>query len=540
MKNITFFMAVLAALICSAGCSSSSNTAEYVRPMTVITTDGEVDDYDSMVRMLLYSNNMDIRGFVYSASQWHWEGDGKGTLLKPENRVQPERNNMMMPGGRQNPGLESMRWIGTKWIQDLIDAYAECYENLRKHDPNYPSPEYLHSIVKMGNTRVEGDIAAPTEGSDFIKGLLLSDESGPLYLQIWGGTNTVARALLSIEEQYKGTSEWDGIHRKVSDKAVLYIIQGQDGTYNTYIEKKWPEIRTIHNGSQFYGIAYGWRQNTPEPWLHYMQGSWFRENIINNHGKLPGKYLGLGIPYPFNDPDDRFGDPETVKRIPGADFNDFISEGDSPAFFHLFDFLGLRSLEHPEWGSAGGRFLQSRDHYWDDPMAEGGFSPFRRPDAEKQDKNKPKVIFNRSQGDFNPYKGEVDMFYPQMRWIEVLQNDFAARADWCVKSYTEANHAPVAAVRGDLDLNVRSGQKVTLQGTATDPDKEEVTLQWWQYREAGTSDAELDLKGADGASVSFIVPADAQPGETFHMILEAADSGTPVLRHFQRVILTVI
>ena len=50
--------------------------------MTVITTDGEVDDYDSMVRMLLYSNNMDIRGFVYSASQWHWEGDGKGTLLK--------------------------------------------------------------------------------------------------------------------------------------------------------------------------------------------------------------------------------------------------------------------------------------------------------------------------------------------------------------------------------------------------------------------------------------------------------------------------
>ncbi len=42
-----------------------------------------------------------------------------------------------------------------------------------------------------------------TEGSDFIKTSLLDDDSSPVYLQIWGGTNTVARALKSIEDQYK-------------------------------------------------------------------------------------------------------------------------------------------------------------------------------------------------------------------------------------------------------------------------------------------------------------------------------------------------
>ena len=66
-----------------------------------------------------------------------------------------------------------------------------------------------------------------------------------------------------------------------------------------------------------------------------------------------------------------------------------------------------------------------------------------------------------------------------------------------------------------------------------------MSLCWWQYREAGTSDAELVLEGADGAKVSFAIPTDARSGETYHLVLEAKDSGTPVLRHFQRVIVTV-
>lgn len=494
-------------IACFAAACAQPVTEDTHHPRTVITTDGEVDDYDSFIRLLLYSNDMDIQAIVYSASQWHWAGDGKGTPFLPENRWEGPREGMSGP--QFDAPKPSHRWIGMDWVPGIIDAYAECYDNLKKHDARYPSPDYLHSIVKVGNIRVEGDMAEPTEGSDYIKDLLLDDVTGPLYLQIWGGTNTVARALLSIEQQYKGTPEWERIYRKVSDKAVLYIIQDQDGTYLNYVQPNWPEIRTIYNGMQFIGFAYIWKRVTPQPFQEVFRGEWFRENIVEGKGPLGALYLGAGIPYPFEDPEDHYGDPEMVKRMPGSDFNDFISEGDSPSYFYLFDFLGLRSLEHPEWGGIGGRFYQSRPRFWKDT------------------------------GDFNPYTGEVDLFYPQMRWAQVLQNDFAARTDWCVKEYADANHMPCVSVKGALDITAKAGEKVVLKASAKDPDGDKVTLSWWQYREAGTSDAVLHIKGANTASASFTVPVDAAPGSTFHIILQGTDNGIPALTHFQRIIVTI-
>ena len=169
-----------------------------------------------------------------------------------------------------------------------------------------------------------------------------------------------------------------------------------------------------------------------------------------------------------------------------------------------------------------------------------GFNPFGRPGPGGAPQEQPKVAFDRSGGDFNPFSGSVDSFYPQTRWVEVLQNDFAARADWCVKDYASANHAPAASVKGSLDRMAKPGEKVTLRGSATDPDGDVVSFCWWQYREAGTSDAVLALDGADTATVSFRIPSDAVSGQTFHLILEAVDSGQPALRHFQRVVVTVL
>lgn len=536
MKRVLSLVPSLLLLLTGiVACQTRVEPQETAKPRTVVTTDGEVDDYDSMVRLLLYANEMDLKAIIYSASQWHWAGDGQGTPLLPENRWEGPRAGM---GGPQiDAPKTSHRWIGTDWVQNLIDAYGKCLPNLLQHDPSYPSADYLKSVVLLGNIRVEGDMAAPTEGSDCIKALLLDDDPAPLYIQVWGGTNTVARALLSIEEQYKGSPEWEAVYQKVCDKARLYLIQDQDGTYRNYVEKNWPDIRMVYNGTQFFGFAYLWERATPQPLQECLKGDWFRKNIVNDHGPLTALYLGLGIPYPFEDPEDHFGDPETVRSRPGADFNDFISEGDSPSYFHLFNvFMGLRSLEHPEWGGIGGRFQETRSRFWKDPMPAGGFSPFRRPGQEEA---APKPVFDRSAGDFNPYSGEVDLFYPQMRWTEVLQNDFAARADWCVKGYADANHAPVAAVKGALDREVKAGETVTLQGMAKDPDGDAVHLGWWQYREAGTSDAELALEETGSGRIRSTIPAEAQPGETFHLILEAKDAGSPALRHFQRVILTV-
>ena len=64
---------------------------------------------------------------------------------------------------------------------------------------------------KIGNIQFEGDYREPTEGSDYIVEILLDDDMRDLYLQAWGGTNTIARALLSIEETYKDTDQWEEI-----------------------------------------------------------------------------------------------------------------------------------------------------------------------------------------------------------------------------------------------------------------------------------------------------------------------------------------
>ncbi|MBQ9173123.1 MAG: DUF1593 domain-containing protein [Bacteroidales bacterium] len=525
-----FFLAISVATALMFVCNSAD--AEKVRPRTIVTTDGEVDDMDSFIRILLYANDLQIEGIVYSASQFHWSGDGKGTLLLPRNKA--NAGGFGFGGGREPVARESYRWLGLTWIQDYIDLYAQVYPNLVKHDKNYPTPEYLQSIVKVGNVMVEGDMENPTEGSDFIKSILLDDKPGPVYIQVWGGPNTAARALLSIEEEYKNTPQWDEIYKKVSQKAILNCCLEQDGTYRNYIAKNWPDLRCAIHSSQWTSFAYGWTSGVPQPYLKYLQGEWFKENILFNHGPLAAEYHTWGDGRDIGDPEGNFFTEEDLKRS-GRTQYDFISEGDSPTYTMLFDF-GLRSLEHFEWGSMGGRLpvAQAPQAGWNDGSMRGGFGRPRGAQAQPEEK----IEFDRTKGDYSPFTESVNGTFSMSRWVPVLQNDFAARADWCVMPYKDANHQPVAKV-AKLDRTVQAGKKVSLKGKAKDPDKDTLTYKWWQYREAGTYDGKVELKNADSKKASFVIPADAPSGSTIHLILEVTDNGTPALTHFQRVIVTV-
>ena len=82
------------------------------RKRTIVTTDGEIDDVDTFIRMLLYSNEFELQGLVYSSSMWHYKGDGKGTMFTSEmewtKRLYGERTDL--------------RWPGTRWIEELLEA----------------------------------------------------------------------------------------------------------------------------------------------------------------------------------------------------------------------------------------------------------------------------------------------------------------------------------------------------------------------------------------------------------------------------------
>ncbi|PRY16383.1 uncharacterized protein DUF1593 [Pontibacter ummariensis] len=388
------------------------------------------------------------------------------------------------------------------------------YDNLKQHATGYPSPDYLQSLVRVGNIEFEGDMEKDTEGSDFIKQILLDGNASPVYLQIWGGTNTVARALKSIEEEYKGTPQWPAIYRKVSDKAIIYAVLDQDATYQKYVAPNWPEIKVLYNSDQFWSFAYLWPKVVPTALQPYLSGPWFAENIRFNHGPLlEGYYLWGDGKQIAGDPEHTHGDMQEAIKYE-RNQHDFISEGDSPAFFYLLD-VGLRSMEDASYGGWGGRMVQSEKN------------PNRWEDGQHVT-------------DYNPYTKKQDTTYPQTRWIDVLQNGFAARADWSVMSYEEANHAPLVKLSHPQDIVVKPGKKVKLKGTASDPDGDALNYRWWQYEEVDSYKGKVAIQDANKQRAAFTVPADAKNGDTIHLILEVSDAGSPRLTRYQRVIATVV
>ena len=510
MRLLTFVLLVLLLCECSVNNSTSSlpkvarNPEFRPKPRTIVTTDGEVDDVDSFIRLLLYSNEMDLVGLIYSSSQWHYKGDGRGTKFTSQ-----------MPYTAKRYGERTeLRWPGTDWMQEYINDYSKVLPNLKTHSADYPAPEKLLSLIKIGNIDFEGDIVSNTEGSNHIKYILLDKDTSKVYVQIWGGTNTLARALKSIEDEYAKSPEWKAIYQKVSDKTVIYAVLDQDATYKNYVSVHWPDIKVYYNSDQFWSFAYAWPLVVPKELQKYLDGKWFSKNIIFDHGPLMGKYFTWGDGRQIKgDPEHTHGQMTDVKKFNRQQY-DFISEGDSPAYLFLLD-VGLRSLENPSFGGWGGRLVQSTE-------------------------NKNRWEDGKHVTDFSPATNKDETTYPQVRWIDVIQNDFAARADWCVKSYDSANHAPIVSIEGEENIRARAGQNISIEGSASDPDHNDLVNVWWHYKEAGTYPKQLSLTNNDSPMFSFVIPNDAVAGQTIHLIYQVTDKGVPKLTRYKRAIVTII
>ena len=451
-----------------------------VRPRIIVTSDGEIDDQCSMIRFLLYANEWDIEGIITSSSQYHWQGH---------------------------------KWAGDDWIEPDLDAYEKVYPNLLKHESGYPTPEYLRSITLLGNVKAEGEMEEITAGSQLIVNVLLDEtDNRPVWLQAWGGVNTIARALKTIQEEHPEKMEY------VANKIRMYLIWEQDATFQDYIKPNWGKynILTIIS-DQFIAYFYNWKEYLPEKEQSYLVGSWMNENILKGHGPLCAEYKA---------------------HVEGAkdefDDGDFRSEGDSPAFLHNIQ-TGLRNMESPDWGGWGGRFVKIRNNEWLDPVLEADYEyPEGRwytSSAWGRQRLKKKIPNDAALTEY---------LKPTWRWIEVLQNDFAARADWCVKSFEEANHPPVVKLNHDLDLFVQMGSTVEVSAKGTsDPDGNELSYSWWQYKEADSFRGIIKIQNQDKQDASFVVPVDAKKGVTIHLICEVKDNGLPQLTRYQRVVVTV-
>ncbi len=457
------------------------------KPRVILTNDGEVDDMDSFIRYLYYANEFKTEGIVLTSSTFHYAGNGSD--------------------------IDPYRWTGTTWINDYIDKYAKIYPNLRKHDSGYPSPSYLRSIYKVGNITNVGEMDQVTDGSQLIMKRILDPNPDSLYVLAWGGTNTFARALKSIQEKYQGEPDWAALQKKISAKVVVYNILTQDDTLANYIKPNWPHVKIIDNTGAFWGFAYAWKFVVPTTLQTTLKGAWLGENIVNNHGDLADEYRTMrdGKPTPGDDENNRW-DPNANA---GFDVYDFLSEGDSPSFMYLLDFNGLRSAEDPTWGGWGGRFAANASGW-----------------ADTADKSP----YSTCGGSFvDPCKS-----YAQLRWINEFQNDFAARVDWgTTRNYKDGNHVPSVKVRQGLNLTRRAGSTVQLCVKAVDPDRDKVAVSARQYEEADTYPGTVSITDSRRGGYRFTVPTDAIAGQTIHVIIQATDDGTPALTRYARVVVTV-
>lgn len=508
-------------------------------PRVVVTTDPELDDLNSMIRLLTHAAEIDLCGLVYAGSRFHYTGD-------PARGIAPHR--WPAPGARLH-------------IDEAIDAYARVEDTLRVHDPRFPTAAHLRSLVRMGNVATEGEMDEITPGSTLIADLLretaltpdgatgaggaLLDAARPLFIQAWGGISTLARALRTVEEELGGRADWPVLKQRVLDRVVLSSFGEQDSTLASYIRPCWPGLEHREVATRTWG--YTTRDVLLPADLELVGAQWTREHI-SSRGPLGAAYRvwgdGRRMAADF-DAEDYFGESGKTEaqlreegyqvwcpvQEPGA----FISEGDTSNFTLLIP-NGLHSWEDATFGGWGGRQVPHPEL----PDTLTSDMRFTLPGLPQPD-YPPLVVDHAADGSAPPE-------YHMTRWWRALQNEFAARLAWSVTPrYEDANHPPAVVVEhpdggSGLVRSVRPGEVVTLTATATDPDGDHVLLRWWAYPEAGPNPCPTPPRiRDDGAGNAVVtVPAEARPGQAIHVIVEGTDTGTPPLTRYQRVVLDVV
>ncbi len=389
-------------------------------------------------------------------------------------------------------------------IEEIVKAYGKVRENLLKHEKGYPEEEYLLSIIKKGVPEfgMKGvGKGKDTQGSDWIISVLDKPDERPLWVTIWGGANTLAQALWKI----KMTRPPAEVNRLVK-KLRVYTISDQDNA-GPWLRNTFPDLFYIvspgygeNNGKGYFYAT--WTGISGERWYKFPSGAdtsiirngWVKENIRTNHGPL-------GEEYPYIE---------------------YAMEGDTPSFLYLIE-NGLGNTEHPDRGSWGGRYALYK------PLTRKWF---HEPETRPIWTNIEDMV----------WVDDVCYVNPQAtiwRWRQAFQNDFAARMDWCIMDYKEANHPPLAALNHENTINVHPGDTVKLNAKpSSDPDSDDLNFHWFHYIEPGDFVGSIKLENPESAESFFIAPK-VPESQCVHIILEVTDNGNPALTRYQRVIVNI-
>ena len=477
-KLIVFIL--ITTIVLTTGISAQQAAKNRLIVLTDIEADP--DDSQSLIRLLLYSNQIDIEGLIAVTS------------IHQKARVAPET------------------------IRKIINGYSKVQPNLLKHEPGYPTAQTLLTIVKQGLPvfGMEGvGKGKDSEGSEWIIKILENGDNRPLWISVWGGPNCLAQTLWKI----KDTKSAEEAKRLIANLRVYTISDQDDSGY--WIRKNFPDLFYIVSPGN-YGTSTWAAINSVIRGANneVISNNWLADNIQQGHGPLGALY-----------PDVAYG-----------------MEGDTPSWLMLIP-NGLNDNAFPDYGGWGGRY----ELYKPEPVTTqvppiftggGPYESETRPIwTNADDKFTPRILnkfgraIKKDTGSYND--NQVTLW----RWREDFQNDFAARMDWCTKSYKDANHPPVVRVNQPEQFTVKSGDIFKLDADGTyDPDGDNLSYWWFQYPEAGTYKGIVNfgLYSENLYNVHTIKAPEVTSPQTVHFILRVTDKGNPPISRYKRVIVTVI
>jgi hypothetical protein len=296
----------------------------------------------------------------------------------------------------------------------------------------------------------------------------------------------------------------------------VYTISDQDDA-GIWIRNNYPDLFYIVSPGDDYSSATWSAINSFVKGIHNdeISNNWLAQNIQQGHGPLGAVY-----------PDVAWG-----------------MEGDTPSWLSLIP-NGLNEAEHPDWGGWGGRY----------ELYKPDFAKLKKGDSDVPLEPETREIWTNATDSYTRYiyneygrairKDTVsfnDNKATLWRWRDDFQNDFAARMDWCTKSYQEANHPPVPVLRNPKQINVKSGEGFSLDASgSTDPDGDNLSFLWFNYPEAGSYKKMIKIDGVENAHGAYVVAPEVEKKETVHIILKVTDKGTPPLSRYKRVIVNVL
>ncbi|NND97933.1 MAG: DUF1593 domain-containing protein [Pirellulaceae bacterium] len=293
---------------------SAVGIADDQRPRLFVLTDigGDPDDQQSLIRLMVYSNEFRIEGLVATAS---------GT-----------------------PGELKVATTRPDLIREIVSAYGQVRGNLVRHADDWPETESLQEVIVSGNPQRGreniGD-GYDTDGSKLlIQRVKAGSQESPLNIAIWGGQTDFAQALWRVRKDGGA----DGLAEFVK-RFRVYDIADQDGIAN-WIQSEFPGMHYIlskaksgtdKRNASFRGMYLTGDESLTSP-------EWINANV---RSKGP-----LGQLYP-------------TKTWTAPNPHGCMKEGDTPSWFFFLPHGGNDPSDptQPGWG---GQFYPADDGWYRD------------------------------------------------------------------------------------------------------------------------------------------------------------------------------